>query len=252
MANNSAVYDFEGGVPVEVFMEEWLALVKSKSGERGIFNRKAAEALPGGGSGARQARVQPVRGDPPAAAPVLQPVDRGGPPDDTRETLRRKVRLATIFGKIQSTRHRLQLHPRRVEELRGGAAPGRGHHRPRRLPAAAVRDTPAGPSCCGARGQGRRGGRHRLSGRFGINRSAADTCVKPAGDSAVFFDCARGSARGSPKYQIRWVRESKDSPVAKFLIEAGVPHADAPEAPNELYVFGFPKKAPEGRPCGTT
>ena len=40
LANNSAVYD--GPVEPGQFMEEWLALYKSKSGERGIFNREAA------------------------------------------------------------------------------------------------------------------------------------------------------------------------------------------------------------------
>jgi ribonucleoside-diphosphate reductase alpha chain len=29
---------------MEVFMEEWLSLVKSKSGERGIFNRVASQS----------------------------------------------------------------------------------------------------------------------------------------------------------------------------------------------------------------
>ena len=40
LANNSAAYD--GPVEVGQFMEEWLSLYKSKSGERGIFNREAA------------------------------------------------------------------------------------------------------------------------------------------------------------------------------------------------------------------
>lgn len=85
-----------------------------------------------------------------------------------------------------------------------------------------------------------------LARRFGISRSAADTCIKPGGDSSVFFDCASGV---SPRYadrQIRWVRESKHSPVAKFLIDQGVPYHDSPERPNDLYVFGFPKTAPDG------
>ena len=43
LANNSAVYD--GPVEPGQFMEEWLALYKSKSGERGIFNRVAARRV---------------------------------------------------------------------------------------------------------------------------------------------------------------------------------------------------------------
>jgi hypothetical protein len=41
LANNSAVYTERPDA--ETFLEEWLALVKSKSGERGIFNRQAAQ-----------------------------------------------------------------------------------------------------------------------------------------------------------------------------------------------------------------
>lgn len=40
LANNSAVYYSKP--PVDVFMEEWIALYRSKSGERGIFNISAA------------------------------------------------------------------------------------------------------------------------------------------------------------------------------------------------------------------
>ncbi len=41
LANISAVYTEQPDI--EIFMKEWLALVESKSGERGIFNRVAAE-----------------------------------------------------------------------------------------------------------------------------------------------------------------------------------------------------------------
>lgn len=41
LANNSVAYTEKPSV--EIFMEEWLSLIKSKSGERGIFNRVAAQ-----------------------------------------------------------------------------------------------------------------------------------------------------------------------------------------------------------------
>ena len=43
LANNSAIY--EDNPPVGVFMKEWLSLYESKSGERGIFSRKAAKHI---------------------------------------------------------------------------------------------------------------------------------------------------------------------------------------------------------------
>ena len=41
MANNSAVYNSKPSA--EEFLNEWTALVKSRSGERGIFNRGGLE-----------------------------------------------------------------------------------------------------------------------------------------------------------------------------------------------------------------
>jgi ribonucleoside-triphosphate reductase len=45
LANNSVAYTEKPDS--EVFLEEWIALVKSKSGERGIFNRVAAQTQAG-------------------------------------------------------------------------------------------------------------------------------------------------------------------------------------------------------------
>ena len=41
LANNSVAYTEKPDM--ETYMEEWVSLVKSKSGERGIFNRVAAQ-----------------------------------------------------------------------------------------------------------------------------------------------------------------------------------------------------------------
>jgi ribonucleoside-triphosphate reductase (thioredoxin) len=246
MANNSAVYDFSEGVPVETFMEEWLALVKSKSGERGIFNRQAALKR-------RPARRLAWRfGCNPCAEILLRPfqfcnlsiaIARSW---DTVESLKRKVRLAAYFGKIQSMATKfgyLRDDWRRncTEErllgvditghadcplLRPGA-PGRAELL--RLLAREVEQVDIA-----------------LSARWGINRSAANTTIKPGGDSAVFFNCASGVSPWFDEYAVRWVREPKDTPVARFLRDSGVPHADAPERPGELAVFGFPRAAPPG------
>lgn len=247
MANNSAVYDFDGPPPVEVFMEEWLALVKSKSGERGIFNRQAAMQH-------RPARRLPARfGCNPCAEIILRPwefcnlsivVARK---DDTVESLKRKVRIAALFGKIQSCATEFRYIRRdwkdNCEEERLLGVDITGHadcpllrfDNPDR--AALLRDvlTPVVHAVDA-----------EYSARFGVNRSAASTTVKPSGDSAVFFDCGSGVSPRFAKYQYRWVREGKNSPVSQFLIDNGVPYADAPENPAELNVFGFPRKSPEG------
>lgn len=248
MANNSAVYDFPGGVPLELFMEEWLALVKSKSGERGIFNRRAAYEY----SPKRRKWGLRKPGGNPCVEILLRAFQFCNVSIviarlwDTKETLKQKVRLAAYFGKIQSLATdfryiRREFHDNCVEErllgvditghadcplLRYGA-PGRAELL--RELAAIVGEVD-----------------RMLSARWGINVSAANTCVKPSGDSAVMFNCASGVSPWFDDHTMRWVREPKGTPVAKFLRDAGVPCGDAPERPSELAVFGFPRKAPEG------
>jgi ribonucleoside-triphosphate reductase len=104
LANNSAVYNEKPDIGV--FMQEWLSLYESKSGERGIFSREACKkqaAL----NGRRDASFD--FGTNPCSEIILrnrqmcnlsEVVVRH---DDTPETLKRKVRLATILGTMQST-----------------------------------------------------------------------------------------------------------------------------------------------------
>lgn len=246
MANNSAVYDYEVDVPVEVFMEEWLALVKSQSGERGIFNRRAAERW-------KPARRQSARwGCNPCAEIILRPFEfcnlsiAVARPDDTVASLVRKVRIAALFGKIQSLATRFNyIRPDwanncNEERLLGVDITGHADCPLLRF------DTPGRAELLRMLNRVVAEVDATYSRRFGVNPSAANTTVKPGGDSAIFFDCASGVSPRFARRQIRWVREQKDTPVAQYLMDAGVPYADAPEAPGELMVFGFPKTAPEG------
>lgn len=244
MANNSAVYEEKPSI--EIFMEEWLALVKSKSGERGIFNRAGIEAH-------KPTRRKSARWLTNPCGEILFPPRSFcnlsiaiATFQDTIQTLKNKVRVATLFGLIQSTctkfgylrdEWRLNCEDERLlgvditghadcPLLRYGAL---GRVQLLRELLVVVRETKA-----------------IYAPRFGINPSAADTCIKPGGDSAVFFNCASGVSPWFSDYQMRYVRERKDSPVAHFLKDSGVPFAPAPEAPGELMVFGFPREAPLG------
>lgn len=79
---------------------------------------------------------------------------------------------------------------------------------------------------------------------FGINRSAAITCVKPSGTVSQLADCSSGiHARHAP-YYIRRVRVNDSDPLSKFMAQIGVPHEKAIYEPNTT-IFSFPIKAPE-------
>lgn len=244
MANNSAVYD--GRPPIDVFMDEWLTLMKSGSGERGIFNRQAAEfSKP-------ERRKSAHWGVNPCSEIILKTLGvcnlsiAVARYDDTVDTLRRKVRAATYFGVMQSTCTNFRyVRPEwraNAEEERLLGVDITGHADCPLLRYGA----PDRASLLRLLGREVETVAKDLSRRFGINYSAANTCVKPSGDSAVFFNCGSGVSPWYDDLTMRWCREDGSSPVAQFLIESGVPHAPAPEAPESLMVFGFPRQAPPG------
>jgi ribonucleoside-diphosphate reductase alpha chain len=102
LANNSVAYTEKPDM--ETFMDEWVSLVKSKSGERGIFNRVAAQV-----QASKQGRVKDLNyGTNPCSEIILRDkqfcnltevVVRQG---DTEDTLKHKIKLATLLGTLQS------------------------------------------------------------------------------------------------------------------------------------------------------
>lgn len=246
MANNSAVY--EGTPDAVAFLEEWLALAKSGSGERGIFNRGGAlRQIP-------KRRKKDRFGLNPCGEVLLRSgqfcnlsiaVARA---DDTPATLEEKVRLAAFFGTLQSTltefRYVRPLWRQNTEEerllgvdingqmdcplLRPGAA-GRGEL-VRHLKGVVLEVNAA------------------LAKRLGIPASAAATVVKPSGNSAAFFGCSSGLHPRFARHQVRRVRVGRNGPLARLLAAEGVPHATDP-LNDSLLVFDFlPAPAPEGTP----
>lgn len=244
MANNSAVYD--GRPDIDTYLAEMTALVKSKSGERGIFNLKATlDLMP-----TRRERRLDIRGNP-CGEINIRPrqfcnlsivVAR---PWDTRATLLEKVRIAAYWGCLQKTATDFKyLRPEwkyncEDEALLGVDITGHADCPLLRFGA------PGRAELLRELAEEVRRVDVELSRRFGVRESAANTCVKPSGDSAVFFDCASGCSPWFDDYILRWVREPAASPMAKFLIAEGVPYATAPEDPS-LLVFGFLRKAPKG------
>lgn len=104
LANNSVAYSEKPDF--EIFLNEWLSLYSSKSGERGIFSRPAAKKQV-----AKYGRRDPNHefGCNPCSEIFLRSnqfcnlseiIVR---PNDTMETLLKKAEVATILGTIQST-----------------------------------------------------------------------------------------------------------------------------------------------------
>lgn len=244
-ANNSAVYEEKPSATD--FMGEWLNLAKSGTGERGIFNREGT--IP-----ARRKRAD--FGMNPCGEILLRPnqfcnlsiaVARE---NDNLESLQRKVRIATMFGTVQSTfTHFPYLNPQWAkncteERLLGVDVTGQRdcylfNGEGSKYVLQQLRETAVKTNL-------------ELSRRLCISQSAAVTCVKPSGNSGQFLNCASGiHVRYSP-YYVRRARAGAYTPVARLMKDAGVPcYPETGQDANNpsTLVFEFPVKSPDHAIC---
>ena len=244
LANNSACYTEKPDM--ETFLREWLALVESKSGERGIFSRVAAEAHVAK-NGRRETGY--AWGTNPCSEIILRNAQFCNLTEvvvretDDLETLKRKVRLATILGTAQSTfTHMPYLRPiwtknTASERLLGVSLTG-------------IMDHPVlGKNVDSAKWlaemkQVAIDTNAEYAERLGIEVSAAITCVKPSGTVSQLVDSASGiHARHSDHY-IRTVRGDNKDPLTQFLKDAGIPAEADVMKPDATTVFSFPTKSP--------
>ncbi len=164
--------------------------------------------------------------------------------DDTYETLRDKVEMATIIGTIQSlATHFPGLRPAwkqncEEERLLGVDITGQLDSRVAQDPAVMNRLRQVAVET-----------NRMLAGEMGINQSAAVTCVKPSGNSAQLFNCSSGIHARWSAYYVRNIRIGVHTPIYKVLKDVGVPmdpeNGQAAETAN-TYVIHFPVKSPEG------
>lgn len=248
IANNSAVYTQKPSATE--FFDEWIALMKSGSGERGIFNRGSlAKTLP-----ARRLKVLNgyigALGTNPCGEIILQSkqfcnlsevVARA---NDTEADLLRKIRLATILGVYQSTLTNFQYLSKEWKEncekerLLGVSITGQWDcpvvRNPKvlsKLKNAAIKASEV------------------YAKRFKVNASTCVTCVKPSGTVSQTVDCASGMHTRYAPYYIRRIRISATDSLFKMIRDQGVPYQ--PEVGQSkdnatTYVFEFPIKAPKG------
>ena len=254
LANNSACYTEKPDIGV--FMDEWKALYESKSGERGIFNRESAVKM--ASKNGRRNTEDYQFGTNPCSEIILRNREFCNLSEvvvrtsDTRDTLIRKVRLATILGTFQSTlvnfKYVSSSWKKNCEEERllGVSLTGimdcpltngkeyfnrrRAHALPTILQD--LRNVAIKTNA-------------ELAKKIGINQSVAVTCVKPSGTVSQLVDAASGiHARHNP-YYIRTVRGDKKDPLTKMMRDAGFPVEDDATNPSHTSVFSFPIKVDE-------
>lgn len=259
IANNSAVYLEKPDN--EEFMDEWVALMKSRAGERGIFNRgglitqlpkRRIENWEKSGYVA-DGRVLGSAGTNPCGEIILKSkqfcnlsevVARA---TDTKESLVRKARLATILGTYQSTLTNLGFLSKEWKEnceserLLGVSITGQWD-------STAVRNA----DVLQAMRLETIKTNKKYAERFGVNASTAITCVKPSGTVSQTIGVASGMhARHSP-YYLRRIRISATDSLFKMLKDQGMqyfPEVGQSREGANTYVLEFPVKAPEGAIC---
>ena len=247
LANNSVSYTEK---PDSLsFMREWMALVESGSGERGIFNREASKKQ-AAKNGRRDSDYE--FGTNPCSEIILRPYQFCNLTEivvrstDDIDSLSEKVRIATILGTIQSTYTKFpylrKIWQKNTEEERllGVSLTG-------------IMDNPLMTT----ENEGLDKTLEHLKSiavatnaewakRLGIPVSTAISCVKPSGTVSQLVDSASGiHARHSP-YYVRTVRGDNKDPLTQFMMDQGIPNAPDVMKPDQTTVFSFPMKSPEG------
>ena len=248
LANNSACYTEKPDMGI--FMDEWKSLYESKSGERGIFNRASANKM------AEKTGRRQIEGHEFGTNPCSEIILRDREfcnlsecvvrPTDTRETLMKKVELATIIGTFQST----------LTNFKYVSSAWKKNCEEERLLGVSL----TGIMDCKLT-NGKAGDLEKLltdlrevavetnkkwAKKLGINQSVSITCVKPSGTVSQLVDAASGiHARHNP-YYIRTVRGDKKDPLTKMMVDAGFPVEDDVMNPSHTAVFSFPMKVDKG------
>ena len=246
MANNSVAY--ASRPHMGTFMREWLSLYDSKSGERGIFNRQSA-VKQAAKSGRRD--TEHTFGCNPCSEIILRPYQFCNLSEvvaretDTIDSLKRKVKYATILGTMQSTLTNFK-YLRKVwkdnteeERLLGVSLTGimdcpllNGSQNSLETVLTELKKVAVETN-------------KDMAKKLGINVSTAITCVKPSGTVSQLVDSASGIHTRHSRYYIRTVRADDKDPMTQFMKDMGVPNEPASTGPSGITVFSFPMVTPK-------
>ncbi len=246
LANNSVCYtDKPDG---ETFLREWLSLVESKSGERGIFNRVSAKKQV-----EKYGRRDPNHefGCNPCSEILLRPYQFCNLTEvvvrekDKFDDLKKKVMLATILGTAQATLikfpylRKVWRNNTEEERLLGVSLTGimdneltNGNKHGLRFTLEKLRQVAVETN-------------KEWANIFGIAPSTAITCVKPSGTVSQLVDSSSGIHPRHSAYYVRTVRGDNKDPLTQFLKDSGVPSEPDFMKPDGQTVFSFPMKSPK-------
>ena len=247
LANNSVSYTEK---PDSLsFMREWMALVESGSGERGIFNRQASK-VQAAKNGRRDATYE--FGTNPCSEIILRPMQFCNLTEvvvratDSIGDLEKKVRMATILGTIQSSFTKFpylrKIWQKNTEEERllGVSMTGIMDNSRMTTKNAGLEKTLEHLKSIAVITNA------EWAERLGIPVATAISCVKPSGTVSQLVNSSSGiHARHSP-YYIRTVRGDNKDPLTQFMKDQKIPNQPDVMKPDQTTVFSFPMKAPDG------
>ena len=244
LANNSVAYTEKPDVGI--FMKEWTALYESKSGERGIFNRQAANNLI---PERRKELGYTEWGTNPCSEIVLRNNGLCNLTEvviretDTVASLLHKVELASILGTIQASytdfKYVRPIWRKNAEEeaLLGVSLTG--------IMDSLLTSNPTKELLNKMRDASIKTNQE-WADKLGIGRAMATTCVKPSGTVSQLVDSASGIHTRHSEYYIRTVRADNKDSLAIFMQDQGFPHEVDVMKPESGLVFSFPIKSPKG------
>jgi ribonucleoside-diphosphate reductase alpha chain len=246
LANNSACYTEKPNM--EIFLAEWLSLIESKSGERGIFNldsaRKYAEK-----TGRRIPEL--IKGTNPCGEILLRSRQTCNlsevviRPDDTKDSLLRKTRLAAILGTFQSCltdfRYLSKGWEKNVSEERllGVSLTGIYDNSLTNTPSDELRQL------LEELRQNVVDINKQFAKKLNINHSTATTCIKPSGTASQLVNCSSGIHPRHSEYYLRTIRADNKDPLCMFMKEMGFPWEPCVMKGEYTSVFYFPMKSPK-------
>ena len=254
LANNSYVAD--NNIEFDVFLKEWVSLYESKSGERGIFSRKASQKQ-AENTGRRDPNFD--FGTNPCSEIILRDKQFCNLTEiivresDTEEDLLRKSEIATVLGTFQASLTNFRYLRKKwadntkEESLLGVSMTGI-------MDNAILNGTEGEEKLANTLDKLREKTietNKEWAAKIGINQSASITCVKPSGTVSQLTDTASGIHPRFADYYLRTVRADVKDPLAHFMIEKGFYYEVDQMNPNN-YVFYFPMKSPDSAVTGNT